>query len=497
MLNCNDLLRSSPERQGIQSASILSFLEAIKHNQLDLHSFMLLRRGNVVAEGWWGPFAAHYPHMVYSITKSFVSTAVGLAADQGLLSIDNHVLDYLPDQVKEETRKKLESLQIRHLLTMSSGHTEKLIHRKTDCEILPVDGTIRRLGPNDDGDWLKGFLEAPLQGEPGSGFFYDDGVSYMLSFIIQKATGQTTLDFLNDHLFTPLGIHKPHWDTCPKGVNIGGWGLRLRTEDIARFGQLFLQEGIWNGRRILSRSWIEASTARQIDSASVNRHIPHFDHTDWEYGYGYQFWRFRNQGFFAFGAAGQFCIVLPGQEVVLAVTGGFYAADKLLNLAQRHLFSGILDDPLPLDDTAYWLLEQRTAALKLEMPDKLQQNEWTGKVNGKDYKMKRNADRVKSISLEFNEQVCALVWRDHKGEHKLVCGLGTWFKGDNVFLGEIVAANGGWENEQTFVIELCFLQTPYYDKISFHYEENKLNLSYSRKITCCSRDPIHMCGSTD
>jgi CubicO group peptidase (beta-lactamase class C family) len=233
------LTRCTPESQGIASAAIQAFVEAIEGQGIELHSFLLLRHGAVVAEAGWAPYHPQRPHMLYSLSKSFTSTAVGMAVDEGRLSIDDRVLDFFPEEAPARVSRNLDAMRVRHLLSMSTGHAEDTtdyLHRRRD------------------GNWIRAFLARPVKHEPGTFFLYNTGATYMLSAIVQKVTGLTLIDYLRPRLFEPLGIANPVWEVSPQGINTGGYGLSITTEDIARFGQFVLQKGKWQGRQLVSEA---------------------------------------------------------------------------------------------------------------------------------------------------------------------------------------------------------------------------------------------------
>lgn len=336
--------RCTPEAQGIASSAILEFLDQIDAGQFELHSIMLLRRGQVVVEGWWLPFRPEDPHPLFSLSKSFTSTAVGLAIAEGLISIEDRVLSYFPEEKPSEVSPYLEAMRIRHLLTMSTGHAED---------------TFASLFQDPDGNWARAFLAQPVIEEPGARFVYNSGATYMLSAILQKVTGQTLLTYLQPRLFEPLGIQGAEWETCPQGICVGGWGLSLKTEDIARFGQLYLQKGIWRGRRLLSEEWVEAATSAQIAAGSNPE-------SDWEQGYGYQFWRCRFGAYRADGAFGQFCVVMPVQEAVLVMTARVEDMQAVLDLVWKYLLPAMQPIPLP-EAEACSRLKERLKNLAIQL----------------------------------------------------------------------------------------------------------------------------------
>lgn len=319
------LPRSSPEEQGVSSAGILAFVEAADQNINTMHSFMLVRHGKVIAEGWWKPEAPEKRHVLWSLSKSFTSTAVGLAAAEGKLSIDDKVLKFFPQDAPAEPSENLKAMRVRDLLTMSTGH-------ETEPRFRP------------DTTWVKSFLAHPVPYAPGSRFLYNTPATYMQSAIVQKVSGQTVLEYLRPRLFEPLGIEEPEWGTSPQGISLGGYGLHIRTEDIAKFGQLYLQKGEWHGRQLIPAAWIEMATARQVanDMAPSGVNKP-----DWRQGYGFQFWRCTHGAWRGDGKDGQFCIVLPEQDAVIAITAETRDMQAQLNLVWEKLLPAFHPEALP------------------------------------------------------------------------------------------------------------------------------------------------------
>lgn len=307
------LPRSSPEAQGVSSAAVRAFVEAADRQVNTMHSFMLVRHGHVVAEGWWKPEAPDKPHVLHSLSKSFTSTAVGLAVAEGKLSVDDPVLKFFPEDAPAEPSQKLKAMRVRDLLTMNTGHE--------------VEAKFTTNAP-----WVRTFLAHPVPHKPGAHFQYNSPGSYMLSAIVQKVTGQTVLDYLRPRLFEPLGIENPEWAASPQGVSCGGWGLKLCTEDIAKFGQLYLGKGRWKGKQLLPAAWVEQATARQVSNGSDPE-------KDWDQGYGFQFWRCRHGAYRGDGANGQFCVVLPEQDAVVAITADTRDMQAELNVVWDNLLA--------------------------------------------------------------------------------------------------------------------------------------------------------------
>ncbi len=342
-LSCSlaELPRSEPEAQGVSSEALLGFIEAANREIDTLHSVMVLRHGQVVAEGWWSPESPEKPHVLWSLSKSFTSTAVGLAVEEGRLSIDDRVLDFFPDDAPAEPSGNLRAMRVRDLLTMTCGHQD---------EVKFSEGT----------PWVRAFLAHPVPHKPGTHFQYNSPGSYMLSAIVQKVTGETVVDYLTPRLFDPLEIAKPIWDASPQGISLGGWGLYLRTEDIAKFGQLYLQNGEWNGEQLIPSAWVEQATTKQVSNGSD-------PDKDWDQGYGFQFWRCRHDAYRGDGAQGQFCIVLPERDAVIAITAATRDMQGELNVVWDHLLPAFKDGELPANADA--VDELRQALAVLQVPD--------------------------------------------------------------------------------------------------------------------------------
>ncbi len=336
------LPRSTPESQGVSSAQIRKFVEAADQKVNTLHSFMLVRHGQVIAEGWWKPESAEKPHVLWSLSKSFTSTAVGIAVTEGKFSIDDPVLKFFPEDAPAAPSDKLKAMRVRDLLTMSTGHQE-------EAKVKEIT----------DQTWVKTFLNHPVPHKPGAHFQYNTPATFMLSAIVQKTTGQTVVEYLKPRLFDPLGIENPQWDANPEGISIGGYGLHVRTEDIAKFGQLYLQQGLWNGKQLLSPEWIAMATSKQVSNGSDPV-------KDWDQGYGFQFWRCRHNAFRGDGKDGQFCIVMPEQDTVIAITAHTGDMQSELNLVWDLLLPAFADQALPENPDEQAKLQETLGKLEVK-----------------------------------------------------------------------------------------------------------------------------------
>lgn len=332
------LPRSSPESQGVSTEKIIDFIQTADKEVNSMHSFMLLRHGKVVAECWWQPESADKPHVLWSLSKSFTSTAVGFAVHEGKLSIDDLVLKFFPEEAPEEKSNNLKAMRVRDLLTMATGHQDEVNLRS-------------------ETKWVKAFLAHNVPHKPGTHFKYNTPATYMQSAIVQKVTGEKVVDYLRPRLFDPLGIEPPKWDESPEGISLGGYGLYLKTEDIAKFGQLYLQQGQWDGKQLIPANWVALASSKQVSNGSAPT-------SDWDQGYGFQFWRCRHNAFRGDGKDGQFCIVIPEQDAVIAMTSNTANMQAELNLVWDKLLPAFHEKPLAENSAAQMKLREMTAALR-------------------------------------------------------------------------------------------------------------------------------------
>ena len=312
---------------------------------------MLVRHGHVVAEGWWSPYGPQFNHTLYSLSKSFTSTAVGFAVAEGKLRVDDRVVSFFPNDLPDNVSDHLAALRVKDLLTMSVGNAKE-----------PTRPMVEQQ------NWVKAFLAWPIPNPPGTQFLYNSAATYMLSAIVQQVTGQKILDYLQPRLFEPLGIHGATWETCPRGINVGGWGLSIQTEGLAKFGQLYLQKGAWQGRQLLPAQWVEEATTFKIQQPLPAKPSRPNDQNDWLQGYCYQFWRCRHNAFRGDGAFGQFMIVMPEQDAVVAITAETSDMQGELDLVWDHLLPAMKAQPLPRDRQSEARLQQTLASLTLAPP---------------------------------------------------------------------------------------------------------------------------------
>jgi CubicO group peptidase (beta-lactamase class C family) len=471
------LPRSTPEAQGVSSAGILAFLKALETSKHEFHSFMMVRHGHVIAEGWWSPYGPQLNHTMYSMSKSFTSTAIGFAVTEGRLTVEDKVIKFFPDELPEKVSDTLAALRVKDLLTMSVGHAK--------------DSTGPMVAEE---NWVKTFLSLPIPNQPGSTFLYNSGATYMLSAIVQKLTGQTVLEYLKPRLYEPLGIEGMTWETCPRGINTGGWGLNIRTEGLAKFGQLYLQKGQWNGRQVIPAKWVEEATTFKIQQPGASTPARAKEKNDWLQGYCYQFWRCQNNAFRGDGAFGQFTIVMPEKDAVIAITSESSSMQGELDLVWEHLLLAMKDQSLPADNSATTQLQQTFASLALTPPTGQISLPLASSISGKTFKLESNEMSGQSVSFAFQNHSCIFTLKDKQGEYAIACGLEKWVRSDTNMPGtppklvaraleskrtpSKVAASGTWKDARTFEMTWRYYETPHHDTVTCVFEGKQVTVTF-------------------
>lgn len=401
------LQRTFPEALGISSESIIDFICTAKDRSLAMHSLMILRHGEVAAELYWSPYSAKSQNHVYSFSKSFVSAAIGLAVDEGLLSYDDRLCSFFPRYIESDADERIHSVTIEHLLTMTSGMVGF-------NEITSLTSS----------DWVRTFLNSRLASFPGEKFNYNSLNTYMLTAVLRKVTGIGLVEYLTPRLFEPLGITGVYSDKCPMGRDIGGWGLHVKTEDMAKFGQLLLNRGNLRGRQILPIDWCEKSRLSHADTLSD----PKFpDNPDVKSGYGYQLWINRDKtSFRADGMLGQFALILPELDCVIVSTAGNMDEYAVLDLIWEKIVPaiGAIPDNSPQGDS-YIQLSELSGSLsivstEISIVPFLMQN-----VNDKTYTMPPNRQSVYPFMLRYPKRHILSGIENFKFNFGKTCSL-TW-----------------------------------------------------------------------
>ncbi|MEO8609066.1 MAG: serine hydrolase [Chloroflexota bacterium] len=476
------LQRATPESQGITSAAILGWVEALESQVHEFQSFMLLRHGKVVAEGWWKPYGRDIPHMLFSLSKSFTSTAVGMAIAEGRLSLDDSVLSFFPDEKPAQVNEHLAAMRVRHLLSMSTGH---------DVDTMPF------LTSRADGLWTKAFFEVPVIHAPGTHFLYNTGASYMLSAIVQKTTGEKLIDYLQPRLFEPLGIEGAAWEISPQGFNMGGFGLNIKTEDIATFGQLYLQKGMWQGRPLISEAWVEEATKFQIANSNNG--------PDWAQGYGFQFWRSQHNAYRGDGAFGQYCVVMPDQDAVLAITSGVADMQQPLDLVWSMLFPAMGAQSLPEDAATQDKLTKKLSSLALLPVGGKSGSAQAAKVSGKTFTLDENEFQIETLGFNFSDSNWTVTIKTAgKDATTIPCGYGDWKAGQTTVFNRPwetepmpLMSSGAWTFDDTFTLIARLYHTPFYQTYHFQFLGDMLTVQTRVNVSFIPPKVVTLTGKAE
>lgn len=476
------LPRSTPEAEGISTAGILAFLDAIARSQHELHSLMIVRHGRVVAEGWWAPYAPAFNHTMYSMSKSFTSTAVGFAVAEGRLTVEDKVVSFFPHDLPDRVSDNLAALRVKDLLSMSVGHD-----KDPTFEVVKQE------------NWAKAFFGCPIPHAPGTKFVYNSAATYLCSAIVQQRTGQRIIDYLRPRLFEPLGVEGATWETCPRGINTGGWGLSIQTEGLAKFGQLYRQRGFWKGHQLLPAKWVEEATTFKIQQPLPAKPARPNAQNDWLQGYCYQFWRSQHNAFRGDGAFGQFTLVMPEQDAVVVMTGESSGMQGELDLVWEHLLPAMKATPLPPDRPSQARLKQTLSSLALARPKGQSASLTATRISGKDFKLGSNELGLQSAAFVFGKEGCAVTFRDAQSDHLLQCGSANWHRGETALPGtpprlisggaprpgtkSRIAACGAWTDDNTYELMLRYYETPHHDTVTCRFEGDRVRISFLSSIT--------------
>lgn len=393
-----DMERSTPEAEGIPSDKVIAFFDSLMSlPDVDIHSTIILRHGKVVAEMYPEPFRAEYGHQLFSCSKTFTAAAVGLAIADNRLRLDDRLASFFPELLPDSVSDRLADITVRDLLTMTSG--------------FEVDTRMRTFRT----DWIRSYLNHPMVAEPGKRFAYDSIDTYLLSAIVQRVTGMKIIDYLKQRIFTPLNITEVYWEESPEGINTGGWGLYLQPESLAKFGQLLLNGGAWNGQQLLPASWVKEMTSRQVENPDGD-------------DYGFQMWMCAYPGASrADGAYGQYILLVPDKDMVVVITQCLLQGG---GKEQQWVWDGLLpylsDTPLE-PGKAYEMLKKKTARYAHLLPQGKKRSAVSDRIQSKEFQLKENALEWQSLRFEFDKQEVRMYVKDKQGQTSPVAlGYKTW-----------------------------------------------------------------------
>jgi CubicO group peptidase (beta-lactamase class C family) len=427
------LPRSTPAASGVSSRSIGALLDRLEAQSVELHSIIVVRHGHVVAEGWWAPYSAGRRHLLYSLTKSFTSIAVGLTIADGLLSLDDRVVDVLPDHVPADISEQGRRVTVHHLLSMTAGHSADSLAEAWQLE------------PD---DLVKGFLRVPFPEPEGSRHAYDNATTGVLARMVERVTGRGLPELLDERLFHPMGIDHAEWDRVASGAAFGFHGLHLTTEAVAAIGELLLRGGAWGDRQLIPREWVDLATSKHIDTLHHEDDAPN---PDGLVGYGYQFWMSRH-GYRGDGAYGQMCVVVPSHDLVVAVTCGGDPHQEMPGALWDLLLPG-LDSPGSARDDEI-------------LAERLRQLSFPPLLGSADPSRSATADIDASAEDSALPGATTVAvepvdggWHLRLGPSlKLAVGHSEWRESSP--LGRPVVAAGAWQGD-TFVVDLYVITTPH------------------------------------
>ncbi len=387
-----------PEEVGISSADIAAFEAEIREKNIRHQGYIIYKDGKIAAASVAAPYRITDKRHVYSVSKSWTSTAIGIAVDEGLLTVEDSVISFFPDELPETVSENLAKMKVKHLLSMNTGH-------KNDT--FPIVAAA-------PSDWVKKFLSIEVEYEPGTHFCYNTTATYMLSAIITKLTGMRMTDYLRPRLFNPLGIKDVVWSESPEGIDFGGWGIHVSMVDMLKLGVLYLNKGVWNGKRILSEEWISEATSPISDSFS-------WVEPNWACGYGYQIWMNKTGGFRFDGAHGQFVLVSSDKNcvtVLISELNGIIAGSvgNYLDIYWDKIYSKISDNPIekkPHGDISV------KPVLQLPMGD--------AAVSARSVKLEGNPFGITRLDITPGEGGMTLtIFGAYRHAAEIFCGFGEW-----------------------------------------------------------------------
>jgi CubicO group peptidase (beta-lactamase class C family) len=424
--------RTTPEEQGVPSSALLRLVRRWEAAGLEPHSLMVLRHGHVVAEGWWAPYRPDGVQLVYSVSKTFTACAVGFAVDEGLLRLEERVVDLFPEAAGV-AGPRARALTLHDLLAMRTGHrADTLTWRGVSPTEFPA--TFLAAEPEEDRGW----------------FVYHNGATLMAALAVQRRTGGRLLDYLRPRLLDPLGTGDVGWQQVD-GYDLGFSGLHVPTDALAGVGELLLRDGVRDGRRVLPAGWVDLMTTVHTDTSH------HPETTDWQQGYGYQVWRCTHDAWRADGAFGQFAVVVPGADLVVALTSCTDRTQETLDALWHELLPAVADAPLPADPDAHRALDDALAEAALATPRSAVAPSGDGPWTYSHWP----TDQVPALAGVEVTRALSGGWRltvlEGDARHEVPCGDGSWPDAS----GLAWVAAGGWTARGVFEAVVVAVGTPH------------------------------------
>jgi len=480
MFQRREFERVAPESVGLRSGDIEWLIDQLESGFTEPHGLMIMRHGKVCAEGWWSPYAPGIRHGLQSHTKTYAATAVGIAYTEGILKLDERLIDIFPEESPENPSEYLQMLTVHDVLCMGCGMDEM---------------------PRPSKDWIKEFLATPVNHKPGTTYMYNSTGSSMLGAIVRKKTGLGLHDYLKTRLYDKIGIHSDNhkWMYMPDGMEVGGGGLYATTEDNLRLMKLYADGGVWDGERILAEDYVKLATTLQNESATEEKVNP--PAKDNFVGYGYQIWMCRPEGVYrADGAMGQFTIVIPSLDMIIAITenaAGAHWAQTTLDVMWEYLERVKAQDEVVEDEKAAKHLKNRMSRLALPRVPYAPFSTWTDKVDGKRYVVEEGdlyvtevgmahfmaglplPDKIESFRFAFKPDTCQFIYQTNGTEKTLEIAL-DGSRRDAVLLDGVAdqaLVSGAWVQDNCFELRTRFIETCSEAKRTFTFGEDKVEIA--------------------
>lgn len=464
------LERCSPEAAGIPSKAIANCLDLFARRGIEMHSVMVLRHGKVCAEGWWKPYSPAIPHPVFSFGKSITSTAIGFAEQEGILSVEEKLVDLFADKLPENPSENLKKATLHHLLSMSCGHEQE-------------PRTMEE-------DWIRAFLAHEFKYEPGTMFQYNNAGTNMLVAALQRKTGMKLTEFLKPRLFDPLGITDV---TCAirGGYELGAFGFKLTTDGMARFAQFVLQRGMWNGQRLLGEQWFDKATAKQIGTLGG----VYDGKKDWAAGYCYQYWRMEKDdtAFRADGACGQFAFFIPRHDAIVITTAGTGLTQGMVDTIWETIVPAMSETTLPQNPADERALTQKLQSLQIMtfFPGRSDEND--KRFHGRTYTAEQEIpgiaglfggfglrmgvqEKLSAMTFAFDGDVCTLHCLESGAEKAVRIGLAGDFITESTD-GSLYAGVGRWRAPNAFEAEIRSMDSVNGNRLIFRFADDGMTLT--------------------
>ncbi len=466
MATTKAILRAkTPQSAGVSAKVVNDFFKNAEEKGLEYHSLMVIRNGKVAVEWYNEPFDKNTTHSMYSVSKSFTATAIGFAVCEGLISLEDKLLDFFPEHAPKNPDERFEKLTVHNLLRMSSGKQPSFLSDK---------GKV---------DWIEDYINSPWVFEPGEKFLYINENIFMLSAIINKVTGMSMREYLRPRLFEPLGIDFPFWETDRNGIEAGGWGLYLKTEDLAKFMLCYLKNGKYKGEQVIPAEWVKLASSKQINN-EYNR-----PGTDSSYGYGYCFWLDRFGGYRADGMFSQFGIAFPQHNAVVVVNSSITeeqaGLDGIFDFFPKAFEEADEDTELETNASVPPVLsvhpakEQEIQDRYIKFRKKILLNLVGFQVSvlplAVTYMMSDKAGNIDMVKFDFNGEECTFRWSEGNEHNRIQLGMDGHYRYSTMTLGQIefkVCANASWIDDETLLVSIRPIQTVGKRNMVFNFRAN-------------------------